>query len=245
MACEMLEKYLIIRQLYPQWFQKLDIEDPDILNILETGYLVPLMERDDKGRQVIFSSAGKFDNTRYTSCQMARAHSLVCETLMDDEESQIAGYTHINDESGLTMGFLSLWSLTDLRNMLKCIQNSTPMRQKESHFINLPSYANMIMEFSMNILSDKLRKRVVIHKSLDELKNRINPAILPKEYGGTVPINEMIKEFLVKCRKTRAKVIALDDMYIEITKSSTSWLNNDDSQIEKGVVGSFRKLEVD
>lgn len=29
-ACEMLQRYLTIRQLYPQWFKKLDIEDKSI-----------------------------------------------------------------------------------------------------------------------------------------------------------------------------------------------------------------------
>lgn len=121
-ACEMLERYLTIRQLYPQWFRHLDIEEPDLSEIIDSGYLVPLPERDEHGRQLILSCAGKFDPYRYTSAQMARAHSLVCEALLDDEESQICGYTHINDESGMSMGLVSLWSLVDIRNMIKCIQ---------------------------------------------------------------------------------------------------------------------------
>lgn len=59
MAEEMLERYLTIRQLYPNWFQNLDIEDPDIEAIIDAGYLVPLMERDHHGRRVILSCAGK------------------------------------------------------------------------------------------------------------------------------------------------------------------------------------------
>lgn len=161
-ACEMLEKYLTIRQLYPQWFRKLDIEDKCLEEIIDMGYLVPLPARDEYGRQLILSCAGKFDPYRFTSAQMARAHSLVTEALLDDEESQIAGYTHINDEEGLSMGLVSLWSLTDIRNMLKCIQNSTPMRLKETHFINMPQYANRIMEFGMSVLNDKLKKRVMV-----------------------------------------------------------------------------------
>lgn len=121
-ACEMLERYLTIRQLYPQWFQRLDIEDKDIEAIVDAGYIVPLPERDEHGRQVILTCAGRFDPYRFTSAQMARAHSLLTEALLDDEESQIAGYTHINDEEGLSMGLLSLWSLTDIRNMIRCIQ---------------------------------------------------------------------------------------------------------------------------
>lgn len=121
-ACEMLEKYLTIRQLYPQWFRNLDIEDKALEEIIDMGYVVPLLERDENGRQLILTCAGKFDPYRFTSAQMARAHSLVTEALLDDEESQVAGYSHINDEEGLSMGLLSLWSLTDIRAMLKCIQ---------------------------------------------------------------------------------------------------------------------------
>ncbi|XP_063702524.1 clavesin-2 [Culicoides brevitarsis] len=244
-ACEILERYMTVRQIYPHWFQKLDIEDPDIEGIITSGYLVPLLERDDHGRQVILSCAGKFDTSRYTSAQMARAHSLVCEVLLDDEENQVAGYTHINDESGLTMSILSLWSLVDLKNMLKCIQNSTPMRHRETHFINLPPFAMKFIDFGMSIISEKLKNRVVLHKSLDELKAKVNPKILPKEYGGTVPMAEMIEQFKAKCRRNRLKILALDDMHIEITKNSPYWQEVEDNEIDSGMCGSFRKLQVD
>lgn len=121
-ACEMLEKYLTIRQLYPQWFRKLDIEDKELEEIIDSGYLVPLPGRDQYGRQLILTCAGKFDPYRFTSSQMTRAHSLMTEAFLDDEESQVAGWTHINDEEGLSMGHLSLWSLTEIRSIIKCIQ---------------------------------------------------------------------------------------------------------------------------
>lgn len=60
MAQEMLERYLTIRQLYPDWFQKLDIDDPDLEVIVDSGYLVPLPKRDQHGRKVILSCAGNY-----------------------------------------------------------------------------------------------------------------------------------------------------------------------------------------
>lgn len=147
---------------------------------------------------------------------MARVHSMVVESLMDDEENQIRGYTHLNDESGLTMSHLSAWSFTDIRNMLRCIQNSTPMRHKETHLINIPGSVAKIIEFAISLLNDKLKSRVMvnitnydsvckftyltnkifiswqIHKDMEELREAIDPEILPKEYGGEIPLSEMI-----------------------------------------------------
>ncbi|XP_076669057.1 clavesin-2 isoform X2 [Andrena cerasifolii] len=242
MAEEMLERYLTIRQLYPNWFQNLDIEDPDIEAIIDAGYLIPLVERDRHGRRVILSCAGRFDPYKYTSAQMARAHSLVVEGLMDDEENQVRGYTHINDESGLTMGHLSAWSLTDIRNMLRCIQNSTPIRHKETHFVNIPSCANKIIEFAVSLLNEKLRARISVHKNLQELKDAIDPRILPREYGGVIPLSEMIAAFKNTLKERRDRIKALDDMYIEVSSTNCHFPSNDDLN---GIPGSFRKLEVD
>lgn len=77
------------------------------------------------------------------------------------------------------------------------------------------------------------------------MKTKINPAILPKEYGGTVPLDDMIKEFKVKLQQRRAAILALDDMHIEVTKDAANFAGNDIGDIDAGVVGSFRKLEVD
>lgn len=80
---------------------------------------------------------------------------------------------------------------------------------------------------------------------MEELKAKVNPALLPKEYGGTVPLNDMIQAFKDRLRQKRETILALDDMYIEITKDSANFAGNDDSDIDAGMVGSFRKLEVD
>lgn len=77
------------------------------------------------------------------------------------------------------------------------------------------------------------------------MKTKVNPSLLPKEYGGTVPLDDMIAAFKTRLRRQREAILALDDMYIEITKESTNFAGNDDADIDAGMVGSFRKLEVD
>ncbi|XP_055608419.1 clavesin-1-like [Uranotaenia lowii] len=244
-ATEMLEKYLSIRQIYPNWFHKLDINDPDLEAIIDSGYLFALPERDERGRKIVFSSAGKFDTSRFTAAQLIRVHSLVVESLLDEEESQIAGYVHIIDDSDLSMAFLGIWSFADIKSLAHCVQNSLPMRQKENHFVNLPPFANKLSEFILSVLSDKLKDRVFVHKTMDDLKTKVNPKYLPKEYGGSVPMADCIAQFKAFVKAKRDQLVALDDMQIEITKSSAFWQDTTDADIAAGVIGSFRKLEVD
>lgn len=236
---------MTVRQVFPNWFQNLDINDPALEEIIDSGYLFPLPDRDEHGRRIIFSCASRFNAAKFTSAHMARTHAMVVESLLDEQESQVAGYLYITDEAGLTMNHVSLWSLVDLKKMSKCIQVSSPMRHKESHFVHIPSFANKVIEFALSLTSEKLKKRMFLDKSIDELKSRVNPALLPKEYGGTIPMDEMIATFKEKLRKNRAKTLALDDMCIDITGAPTNWLGNEDADIEGGLMGSFRKLEVD
>lgn len=86
---------------------------------------------------------------------------------------------------------------------------------------------------------------VQLHKSLDDLKTKIDPKLLPKEYGGVVPLADMIGQFKARLRRQRAAILALDDMHIEVSKEAANLAGNDDADIAAGMVGSFRKLQVD
>ncbi|GFG38460.1 hypothetical protein Cfor_02362 [Coptotermes formosanus] len=243
LAQEMLERYLVIRQLYPQWFRGLDIDDPAISELLEGGYIVPLPQRDGLGRQVILTCAARFDPYKFTSVHMTRCHSLVVECLMDDEENQIRGYSYCNDESGLTMGHVSLWSLSDIRKILRCIQNSTPMRHKATHFFNVPHYANKVFEFFISLLNEKLKDRIMLHTSIDDLREAVDPKILPKEYGGEVPLGDMIAQFRKQLEAKREAIKALDKMEIELNPKGKYVADMEDELA--GIAGSFRQLQVD
>ena len=67
-----------------------------------------------------------------------------------------------------------------------------PLKQKQIHLVAFPSIANTLLDLAVSKLSDKVQRRVSIHKDVESLKKYINPDILPAEYGGKVAAHEMI-----------------------------------------------------
>lgn len=79
------------------------------------------------------------------------------------------------------------------------------------------------------------------HRTCEDLTKHVEPAILPKEYGGTVPLRVMIEELKRKLLKQRDELLALDEMAIDLYALE----KNDLTQDIHSTAGSFRKLELD
>ncbi|XP_015190939.1 PREDICTED: clavesin-1-like [Polistes dominula] len=238
-AQKLLEKYLIIRQIYPLWFQNYTIDEPIINDIIDTGYIVPLLKRDKYGRKVLLYNIERFDPYKYTSEHLIRTHALIMESLMDDEENQIRGYVYIINDTDITMGHISIFSLGDLRRLIYCIQDGLPLRNKRTYIVNLPSFGLKLLEICISYLNEKLKKRFTCHKSFEELKDEIDLKSLPKEYGGETSLQEMIDSLKKTLYEKKEQIEALNDLRIELSDTQ-HYINEID-----GVTGSFRKLEVD
>ena len=70
------------------------------------------------------------------------------------------------------------------------------MRHKEVHAINTHPSLKFALDFGMSLISEKIKKRVRIYTSLEEaISHKMDTSMLPKEYGGTMPMKEMIGEY--------------------------------------------------
>lgn len=260
-AFKLLENHLTAKVFYPKWF---NYDDNDVLKMRElysTGYIYPLLERDEEGRRIVLVQVRKMDPAKYNSGDIIRLAALVSTTIMEEYETQVAGFISIIDYAGISMKHIGVFSITDVKDYMDCIKNASVGRFKafysgifmikihlfitkfiETFFlflVNLPQYAHFLMDIAKKTANEKLRSRLFNPKDLDELKTLINPAILPKEYGGTIPEAVMMEEFskLVVLNDENLKRIL--DIDIDLTKIPQH------QTTEKEVVGSFRKLEID
>jgi len=249
-SCEILDKYLTMRVQHPTWFQNLDCRDQAISDLVDKGYIFVLPERDQHGRRVIFSQAAAFDSSRYTVSDLMRTHVMTFETLLNDEENQVRGFTYIFDEKDVSWSHISMWTPSEVSKAFSCCERALPMRHKDIHFLHLPWTMSLIFQFAKSLLSDKIRNRFKTHSNLEHLQKSVEPSILPAEYGGSVSTKDCIISWKKELEENRASVLELDTMKVEqgpVEREHTPVVRkksrHDSGSQVLGMVGSMRKHE--
>ncbi|PSN35983.1 hypothetical protein C0J52_14388 [Blattella germanica] len=248
MAQQMLLKYINLRQTFSHLTYNLDYLSPAANELITNGYIYASPFRDSKGRRVILYNLKKLDPHKYNNADMTRAHFITYEVLMEDEDSQVLGFTHVGDICEASAAHATLWSPTEFTTLVRWGEQSVPMRHKEVHLINVPAALRYLYDLISSILSEKMRNRLRLYESLESLQNKVDPEVLPKELGGKMPMAEMIELWKKELAAKRETLLKLDDMKLLSTKSIISRKNNqidNSSLMVNSLQGSFRKLEVD
>lgn len=239
-ACARLEAHLTAKQANPQWFSNLTINDPGVRAVLKSGWAVVLPERDDYGRQVFIISTGKQDPSRFTPTDYYRTMQLVLRLLADDERSQITGYVIFYDHIGLTLDKIMMFRVGEMRRFSKTTLGCMPVRLKQSYNYQLPPLANFFFEICKHLFPARTRNRFVVTPTLADAHG-IRMDMLPKEYGGKVPRQEMIDAF-IRFAEERVDLCKLDEEMKMDTATVESYRC---SLAAESITGSFKKLDVD
>lgn len=231
----MFEKFLMSSQNYQNWFRNLTIDDTRLSEIYDSNFIVPLPKRDEEGARVILLQPGNVNAKKFNFDDMVKISSLIVLTLLEEEETQVGGFVYIFDHKNITMDFISLLSLTNVKNHLQCIMNAFPCRQKKVVIINSPSFAVTVIELAKSFLTEKLRKRIFCYKGTENLHNHIDKKLLPREYGceESATIHEMKEEFKKTIKLQADHIKKYDEQEIRVITKEGEY------------TGSFRKLEID
>ncbi|XP_055603784.1 clavesin-2-like, partial [Uranotaenia lowii] len=250
-AQEAIEKYLVMRQTFPKWFQKLDCNEQLMRSAIDDGVLIPLGQ-DEEGRQVIWAHFGNFDVEKMDPIAEFRYTMMFMEMMLEDEEFQIAGVRGWVDYSNSTMKHYGIWGISDMKLLMEAVNHMIPFRIRGIHGVKLPKYAVAIANLCLSFASPKLKSRISCHSTVLDSKKHFEQSLWPREYGGLVDVDQKLREVKRRLAERREAILALDDMEIDIEHYSSQWEHHlkKDSHIQKveidaGVAGCFRKLEVD
>jgi hypothetical protein len=129
-----------------------------------------------------------------------------------------------------------------------------------------------VVDFVISLVSEKMSKRVQIQKSLDRFE-KLDQSLLPAEYGGKIPMKEMIELCKQEMEQKRELIMSHDNMKTReecytnairngAAKSLKTTIASQMEDLEKKqdrpkkkmkglkrilstVQGSFKKLEID
>jgi len=221
-AIAVMENYLGFRTNSSEWFDDLDISNSDLNDLISSGYIFVLPGRDASGRRVIFSQARSLDGSRYTSADVMRAHLITYEALLAGEECQINGVSYIFDEEGVNLSHVGMWTPADVTRAFKCSEKAIPLRHREVNFVNMPWSMYLIYQFAKNLLSHKLRSRLHTHSNFEKVREFFPVEMLPSEYGGSVPMADMIEDWKKELEQKRDQILSLDSMKFYLNQNSNS-----------------------
>ncbi|XP_034839239.1 alpha-tocopherol transfer protein-like isoform X2 [Maniola hyperantus] len=259
MAQEAIERYMLLRQSWGIAFNQLDYMLPVMTEIIDLGYIFVSPYKDKMGRRVVIYRPGVFDPYKYTNQDMCRVMATCYETLMEDEETQVRGLVHYADGSGVSFPHLTLFTPKEAVRIVKNGERTLPLRHKEIYGVNVHPTIKFALDFGMGLISEKIRKRVKLYTSIEDVE--IDKKLLPQEYGGVMPMKEMIQLWKAELA-TKRDILLLNDkisvrleMYSEAAREgAVSALRagaNTCAGVDavgdamRGLTGNFRKLEVD
>jgi hypothetical protein len=239
-AFQIFERLYLSRKRYPQYFDYTPEDFEKMLKLLDTGYCLALPDRDSEGRKVILVQTERCDMNVYSTYDVVRLLCYVVTVVLEEEETQIAGIILLFDHAGASVKHLM--TPTDARDFIHFVKHCCACRQKGTYTMNLPSFANFMFELTMSLLNEKLKKRLFLIKSPDELKNIFDVNILPEKYGGKHSEEKILEEFKKLRDANRPNLLKFLEVKIDWSKVSPEKLMSKD---EDETVGSFRKLEID
>jgi len=167
---------------------------------------------------------------------------------------------HFADGSGVGFAYLTLFTIKEAVRIVKNGEKTLPMRHKEVHGFNVHPSMKFVLDWGMSLISEKIKSRVRLYSNIDEVLDagHVEKDILPKEYGGSMPMSEMIELWKEELRQSHPILMSHDEMAVNEELFSKREKDGAVSALKKqgvscgaekdslcGITGNFRKLEVD
>lgn len=191
------------------------------------------MDKGADGRAIVLTNHGRLEIDEFNADDLLHIACTMFQTLIQDEETQISGISYIYNFEGISMKYVGMFSITDLVEWIKSIANAIQCRIKNIYLVNLPPFAIQLVNIAKLATTEKIRQRVILVPTMNELPNFIEKSLLPKEFGGENSEAQMIESFLT-----------LFDSRLELLREINSY-DLVACENPKESVESFRKLELD
>lgn len=148
----------------PELTRNRDPLSDKVLAAIKLGVGIPLpnLENPD-GPRYILVRTGCYDGSKFKIEDIIKVSNMIGEMMMrEDDNYAIAGTIGILDFTGISMSHFLQFNPTFIKKMTMIQQDAMPVRQKASHFVNMPSIALTVFNLFQSFTNEKNKKRVRI-----------------------------------------------------------------------------------
>lgn len=158
----------------------------------------------------------------------------------------------------MSLAHLTLFTPKEAYKIGKNLEKLLPMRHKQIHGLKVLPSIKFAVDFALSKMTPKMKQRVFLHQKVEDVT--VDKRLLPAEYGGEMPMREMIDAFIKEVEAKRELLLGNDSMSVhlhlypqDVREGSVKSLNKSIEKVSSenqkidflGVQGSFRKLEID
>lgn len=238
-----IELFYTARTLTPEFFASRDPSDKFLMEIINLGLITPLPVDETKtDPRIILTRLGGNNYSKYDFMSVMKVTYLMADwCLINSDVTIISGHINVVDLKDCGASLITQITPTMIKK-LSTLLEPFPVRIKAIHLVNPPKGIDTMFRMFMAVCPEKLRNRVQMHDSFEELQKVVDKKHLPKEYGGT---NSSLPAIIDDWRDTLLKNREwfLEDSNYKVLNVNGAGGTGNGSMF--GAEGSFRSLNID
>jgi len=236
MTKKVIESYFTVRVEIPELFDDMTSDADWIEKAVKVGKMSLLPKMTPEANRVHVIRSIENNDGDFNAMAMCKGSLKTIDFLMRREP--IYGLVFLLDLKHCQLSYLLSFTPSLTKNLMRCIDEATPLRVGGVHYVNPPKFVARLVNFFKMFMPTKIQNRIVVHETFDTLYEYIPKDVLPDEYGGTAGSIEKFEEDLIKATK------ADDDWYRNMPKADLS-KRPSQPKTEMDMSGTFKKLNID
>ncbi|CAH0713761.1 unnamed protein product, partial [Brenthis ino] len=240
-ARKKLETFCYARSRFRDLYEHRSLTEPPLNEVCKFLDIVPLPKLTDEGLRVtIFRVRPNYPESAAEINAAVRAILLICDVRLHDE-TLIAGDVFIWEASHVRASIAArvAASASSVRRSIQLAQAAYPQRMRRIHVVGAPTLVASSLNLMRACVNEKIRKRYYLHSKTEELLEHFPARVLPIEWGGEEESIEILN------KKWRRRVDEVRDYLRDLSEICNVCPDTQYDNDIYGVVGSFRKLDID
>ncbi|XP_026728153.1 alpha-tocopherol transfer protein-like [Trichoplusia ni] len=239
-----IDKMCTMRTLLPKYFQITNIQESELMDMLQKGYigLVPQLTQE-LHRVIIIKIKPDANISSGDYTMLFKFFVIVAEYLKSYDYCQ--GFTIIGDcYDASAADVLSKVNLLELQQIIPLFTDGFGTKIKGIIFVTASKFIEGFVKLVKPFFSEKVANRIHVATTKAGVQEYIPNDILPEEYGGKGESVEVLHDKLVQSLSSKSHQELLKEMNAACTDESK---RNRDKFNEKymGMPGTFRTLSLD